>query len=59
MAKMKRCDICQGNGEITVIKRITRVIGYSVNTNGPGVDFEADSTKEKCPKCDGKGMVSE
>lgn len=55
---MKQCDICRGSGEVIIIKRITSIAGFSVNADrSSGMDFKADTVKEKCPKCDGKGMA--
>ena len=55
---MKQCDICQGRGQVTVIRYIKAVLGFSINADGShGVDTISDTVKEQCLKCDGKGMI--
>lgn len=56
---MRRCDICQGIGKITVVKQIRRIMGFTFNPDGKsgGLDFEAETVQEKCPQCDGKGLI--
>ena len=50
---MKKCDICQGFGYFTIVRKIVPVAGFSLHPIAERVETE----REKCPKCDGKGMV--
>lgn len=54
---MKRCDICQGMGFTQVLNRYETIVGFTKDHIRDSHQIKVEVIKEKCPKCDGKGMT--